>query len=179
MKKIHRQTTTAANVFMDFLTNLYSRKSQHTCVKLLNFIHFICSALALRICIEQSFKHVLDEHYYVSVRRHHNFVCCQWLSCTLLTHRVELFVSILHHVVARASAISTSAARPTDHRLTPVSTSTGRRMQVECEKNRDLSPISCFISKIIQDRTIVNMEREYELVRDLSNSAILTSLSDS
>ena len=102
-EKIHRQTTTAANVFMDFLTNLYSRKSQHTCVKLLNFIHFICSALALRICIEQSFKHVLDEHYYVSVRRHHNFVCCQWLSCTLLTHRVELFVSILHHVVARAS----------------------------------------------------------------------------
>jgi len=50
---------------------------------------------------------------------------------------------------------------------------------VECreyEKNRDFRPISRFISEMIQDRAIINVERQYKLVCDLSNSAILNDL---
>jgi len=43
-------------------------------------------------------------------------------------------------------------------------------------KNRDFRPISRFISEMIQDRAIVNVERQYKLVCDLSNSAILNDL---
>ena len=51
---------------------------------------------------------------------------------------------------------------------------------VECMcgmKNRDSLAIYCFIVEIIQDRAIFTMERQQELVYDLSNGAVF-NLSD-
>jgi len=43
-------------------------------------------------------------------------------------------------------------------------------------KNRDFRPISRFISEMIQDRTIVTVESEYETVYNLSNGTSFNGL---
>jgi len=51
-----------------------------------------------------------------------------------------------------------------------------RRMQVVYDKDRNFRPISRFISEMIQDMAIVTMERQQELVCDLSDCAISNNL---
>jgi len=49
-------------------------------------------------------------------------------------------------------------------------------MQVVYDKDRNFRPISRFISEMIQDMAIVTMERQQELVCDLSDCAISNNL---
>ena len=47
---------------------------------------------------------------------------------------------------------------------------------MQWHKNRDSQPVSRFISEMIQDKAIVTVERQQEIVSDLLNGAISSDL---
>jgi len=47
---------------------------------------------------------------------------------------------------------------------------------MQWHKNRDSQPVSRFISEMIQDKAIVTVERQQEIVCDLLNGAISSDL---